>query len=94
MQAWEWGQLAVYSKELSECGISADDFSEDLLSAHESELDRIRGFYADNKEVFRLVEKRESLWDKMQEFEVSWFGRATVKAMFTGVCTSMLCVKV
>lgn len=61
----------MYSKELSECGISADDFSEDLLSAHESELDRIRGFYADNKEVFRLVEKRESLWDKMQEFEVS-----------------------
>ena len=61
----------MYSKEVSECGISADDFSEDLLSAHESELDRIRGFYADNKEVFRLVEKRESLWDKMQEFEVS-----------------------
>jgi len=52
--------MAVYSEELSECGVSADDFSEDLLSAHESELDRIRGFYADNKEVFRLVEKRET----------------------------------
>jgi len=55
--------MAVYLEELSECGVSADDFSEDLLSVHESELDRIRGFYADNKEVFRLVEKRESLWD-------------------------------
>lgn len=53
--------------------LSADEFSEDLLSAHESELDRMRGFYADNKDVFRLVEKRENLWAKMQEFEVrSW----------------------
>ena len=44
-----------------------------MLSAHESELDRVRGFYADNKDVFRLVEKRENLWAKMQEFEVrSW----------------------
>lgn len=47
-----------------------DEFSEDMLSAHESELDRMRGFYADNKDVFRLVEKRENLWNKMQEFEV------------------------
>ena len=48
-----------------------DEFSEDMLSAHESELDRMRGFYADNKDVFRLVEKRENLWNKMQEFEVT-----------------------
>ena len=42
-----------------------------MLSAHESELDHMRGFYADNKDVFRLVEKRENLWNKMQEFEVT-----------------------
>lgn len=53
---------------MSKC---TDEFSEDMLSAHESELDRMRGFYADNKDVFRLVEKRENLWNKMQEFEVT-----------------------
>lgn len=50
---------------------SSEDFSEDLLGAHESELDRMRGFYADNKEVFKLVEKRETLWRKREEFEVN-----------------------
>ena len=35
-----------------------DDISDDVLSAHESELDRIRGFYSDNADLFKLVEKR------------------------------------
>ena len=53
---------------MSKC---TDEFCEDMLSAHESELDRMRGFYTDNKDIFRLVEKRENLWNKMQEFEVT-----------------------
>ena len=48
-----------------------DDYTDDLLSAHESELDRMRGFYKDNEDVFKLVEKRENLWKKFLELEVS-----------------------
>ena len=50
----------------------ADEFTDDSLSAHESELDRISGFYADNVEVFKLVEKRDSMWRQKLEMEVSW----------------------
>ncbi len=50
--------------------IYPDDYTDDLLSAHESELDRMRGFYSDNNDTFKLVEKRENLWNKLQEFEV------------------------
>ena len=48
-----------------------DEFTDDSLSAHESELDRMRGFYADNVEVFKLVEKRETMWKQKLEMEVS-----------------------
>ncbi|CAI8041453.1 Protein regulator of cytokinesis 1 [Geodia barretti] len=46
-----------------------DEFSEDLLSAHESELDRMRGFYQDNKEIFDLLQKREKLWQQQIELD-------------------------
>ena len=51
------------------CSLS-EDFSEDLLSAHESELDRMRGFYKDNKDVFEMVEKRQKLWNQQMEMDV------------------------
>ena len=44
-------------------------FDDDALSAHESELDRMRGFYADNAAVFKLVSKREKLWKQWLDFE-------------------------
>ena len=51
------------------CSLS-EDFSDDLLSAHESELDRMRGFYKDNKDVFEMVEKRQKLWNQQMEMDV------------------------
>jgi protein regulator of cytokinesis 1 len=45
-------------------------FDDDLLSAHESELDRMRGFYHDNTEIFELVKKREDLYQQYLEMEV------------------------
>lgn len=45
-------------------------FDDDLLSAHESELDRMRGFYQDNAEVFELVKKRQELYKQYLEMEV------------------------
>lgn len=52
-------------------GPPSDEYTEDVLSAHESELDRMRGFYSDNADLFKLVEKRQSLWGQKLEFEVS-----------------------
>ena len=40
------------------------------MSAHESELDRMKGFYEDHKEIFKLIDKREEMWVKMLNFEV------------------------
>lgn len=48
----------------------SDDYTDDLLSAHESELDRMRGFYKDNEGIYKLVQKRENLWKKFIELEV------------------------
>lgn len=45
-------------------------FDDDLLSAHESELDRMRGFYLDNLEIFELVKKREELYQQYLQIEV------------------------
>ena len=44
-------------------------FADDSLSAHKSELDRMRGFYAENVEGFKLVEKRETMWKQKLEME-------------------------
>lgn len=48
-----------------------DDYTDDSLSAHESELDKMRGFFADNNEIFKLIEKRESLWQQKIDMDVS-----------------------
>ena len=52
--------------------VYVEEFSDDALSAHESELDRMNGFYADNVNVFKMVEKRQKLWEQKMMFEVSW----------------------
>ena len=56
---------------LSLSSLPSDEFTDDSLSAHESELDKMRGFYADNNEIFKLIEKRESLWEQKIEMDVS-----------------------
>jgi protein regulator of cytokinesis 1 len=47
-----------------------EEIDDDALSAHESELDRMRGFYADNSEIFKLIEKRESLWQRKIDMDM------------------------
>ena len=44
-------------------------FDDDLLSVHESELDRMRGFYQDNFQIFELVKHREELFKQYLEME-------------------------
>ena len=48
----------------------SDDYSDDVLSAHESELDKMKGFFEDHKDIFKLIDKREEMWSKMLQFEV------------------------
>lgn len=45
-------------------------FDDDMLSAHESELDRMRGFYHDNLDIYKLIKKREALFEQYCELEV------------------------
>lgn len=45
----------------------SNTYTEDLLTLHELEVERMQKFYETNKEIFALLEKRESLWSKMLE---------------------------
>ena len=47
-----------------------ENFDDDLLSAHESELDRMRGFYSDNIQIFKLIKKREEMYKQYCDLEV------------------------
>lgn len=47
-----------------------DVFTEETLAEHEHQVATVKNFYEDNKEMFKIVEKRESLWKKKLEFEV------------------------
>ena len=62
----------------------SDDFTDDLLSAHESELDRMRGFYKDNEDIYKLVQKREQLWQKFVQLEVNMHGTKSISDVFFG----------
>ena len=46
-------------------------FTEETLSEHEHQVATVKNFYEENKEMFKLVEKREGLWVKKIDFEVS-----------------------
>ena len=45
-------------------------FDDDLLSQHESEVDRMRGFYQDNANIYEQVKKREAMFSQLCELEV------------------------
>lgn len=47
----------------------SDVFTEETLAEHEHQVTTVKNFYEDNKEMFKIVEKRESLWKKKLEFE-------------------------
>ena len=51
-------------------GFFPDDYSDDALSAHESELDKMKILYEGCKDIFKLIDKWEDVWSKMLHFEV------------------------
>ncbi|XP_015187288.1 PREDICTED: protein regulator of cytokinesis 1-like [Polistes dominula] len=44
-------------------------YTNDLLTLHELEVDKVRKYYETNKIIFNLLEEREKLWTKMKELE-------------------------
>ena len=47
----------------------AEDYTEELLEKHESEVEAIKTYYHDNLGLFRKIEKRQTLWRRMIELE-------------------------
>ena len=55
----------------SQCVFSIlDNFTEELLALHEHQVEVMKNYYEENKEIFKLVERREALFKTMEEFEV------------------------
>ena len=55
----------------SVCAFSIlDNFTEELLALHEHQVEVMKNYYEENKEIFKLVERRETLFKTMEEFEV------------------------
>lgn len=51
--------------------IVSEDFTEDLLSLHDAEIQRLKQHYEDHKELFEGVHQWEESWRLYQELEVS-----------------------
>lgn len=48
-----------------------ENYTEELLLMHEHQVEVMKNYYEENKDIFKLVEKREALFRTMEEFEVS-----------------------
>ena len=48
-----------------------ENYTEELLSIHEYQVEVMKNYYEENKNIFKLVEKREALFKTMEEFEVT-----------------------
>ena len=45
------------------------DFGENLLELHEAEVERLKGHYEENRELFTKVSQRQEVWSKFMELE-------------------------
>lgn len=48
----------------------SENFTEELLALHEHQVEVMKNYYDGNKDIFKLVERRETLFKTMEEFEV------------------------
>lgn len=53
------------------CLFILEDFTEELLSQHDAEIQRLKQHYEDHKELFDGVHQWEENWRHFQELEVS-----------------------
>lgn len=75
-----WNSDLYIANNLSFCTKSynlyfSDDFNEELLNSHESEIQRLKQHFEDHKELFEGVHKWEESWKLFLELEVSWMNQ-------------------
>ena len=58
---------------ISVISFDQDDFTEEALEAHETELQKVKDYFELNKEMFERVAKRQKLWNEFIAFEVGIF---------------------
>jgi protein regulator of cytokinesis 1 len=51
------------------CLMDTDECNDDVLEAHEHEVQRLKQLYASNAEIYKAIEKRQSLWARYLELE-------------------------
>lgn len=51
-------------------GYHSDVYTEDLLKLHELELEDLKNFYENNKNIFDLMDEWSALWSKVKEHDV------------------------
>lgn len=51
--------------------VCSEDFNEELLALHDTEIRRLKQHYEDHKELFEGVQKWEESWRLYLELEVS-----------------------
>ncbi|KAK7508500.1 hypothetical protein BaRGS_00000066 [Batillaria attramentaria] len=67
----DWWGRCYFSKEQRDnfLPFCDENYTEELLEVHEQELQKMRDYYEQHREVLSLLEKREKLWSEMLEFE-------------------------
>lgn len=62
------------------------EFNEELLERHEQEVERMKAYYEENKDLFTKVSQRQQVWGKFMELE----RRAKDPARLVGVQHDLL----
>ena len=45
------------------------EFNEELLERHEAEVEKMKVYYEENKELFTKVSERQEVWSKFMDLE-------------------------
>ncbi|XP_014665995.1 PREDICTED: protein regulator of cytokinesis 1-like isoform X2 [Priapulus caudatus] len=66
-----WWEKCYYSvsQRADFSSFTNDEYTEELLEAHEAELEKVKAHYAKHELLYIDVHKRKELWDKFVEFE-------------------------
>ena len=49
----------------------SEECTEEVLQYHEQEVEKVKEYYHQNKDMLEKVARRQKLWGEFQEFEVS-----------------------
>ncbi|XP_012266587.2 protein regulator of cytokinesis 1-like [Athalia rosae] len=65
---WDQCQLGAEERRAFQL-MQHQTFTEDLLTLHEMEADKLQKYYDENKAIFQLLEERDLLWQKMSSLD-------------------------